>query len=144
MPPDSYWQKVGELGLSDRVRHIQRPEQFELVQLYQRATVFALASDEEGLGVVILEAMACAVPVVATRCGGPEGIITDGVDGFLVPVDSADEMAVRLVELCQDIPKNLQMGSAARATIEERYADEVAGRAFIEVWDILSNKSGEG
>jgi glycosyltransferase involved in cell wall biosynthesis len=47
--------------------------------------VFALSSDEEGLGIVILEAMACAIPVVATKCGGPDGIITDGKDGYLIP-----------------------------------------------------------
>ena len=65
--------------------------------MYQRAAVFALPSDDEGLGIVILEAMACGVPVVATRCGGPEDIITDGTDGFLVPRYDAGALASRLV-----------------------------------------------
>ena len=99
-PPADYWALVERLGLQSRVRHIHRPETDELVSLYQQATAFALSSDEEGLGVVILEAMACGVPVVATRCGGPDGIIDDGKDGFLVPLDDAALMAERLALLC--------------------------------------------
>jgi glycosyltransferase involved in cell wall biosynthesis len=142
-PPPEYWAQVDALDLQSRVRHVHRPETDALVKLYQQATVFALASDEEGLGVVILEAMACAVPVVATRCGGPDGIITDGKDGFLVPLDDAAAIAARLTVLCIDLPKNLQMGRAARATIEARYADDVAGQAFVDVWDKLLQKAGK-
>jgi D-inositol-3-phosphate glycosyltransferase len=142
-PSPKYWAQVDALGLHGRVRHVQRPETDELVRLYQQATVFALASDEEGLGVVILEAMACAVPVVATRCGGPDGIITDGKDGFLVPLDDAAALAERLVALCTDSPKNQKMGREARATIEAHYADDVAGQAFVDVWDKLLQKTGK-
>lgn len=141
-PPPDYWALVEAMGLQDRVRHVLRPETDELVKLYQQATVFALSSDEEGLGVVILEAMACAVPVVATRCGGPDGIITDGKDGFLVPLDDSAAMADRLTLLCTDSWRNQQMGRAARATIEGRYADEVAGKTFVDVWDKLLQKAG--
>jgi glycosyltransferase involved in cell wall biosynthesis len=142
-PPADYWALVERLGLQDRVRHILRPETDELVSLYQQATAFALSSDEEGLGVVILEAMACGVPVVATRCGGPDGIISDGKDGFLVPLDDAALMAERLALLCRDSVLNQEMGRAARATIEARYADEVAGQAFVDVWERLLEKAGK-
>ena len=141
-PPPDYWEKVQTLGLQHRVRHVHRPETASLVKLYQQASVFALSSDEEGLGVVILEAMACAVPTVATRCGGPEGIITDGKDGFLVPLDDAALMAERLAVLCTDNLLNQQMGHAARLTIESRYAKDIAGRAFVDVWDKLLLKTG--
>ena len=142
-PPPDYWALVETLGLHERVRHVHRPETGELVKLYQQATVFALSSDEEGLGVVILEAMACAVPVVATSCGGPDGIISDGNDGFLVPLDDAATMADRLAVLCLDSQRNQQMGRKARATIEARYADEVTGKAFVDVWDKLLQKAGK-
>lgn len=142
-PPEDYWAMVAHLGLQTRVRHVPRPETAELVALYQQATVFALSSDEEGLGVVILEAMASGVPVVATRCGGPDGIITDGKDGFLVPLDNAAAMADRLALLCTDVTMNQRMGWAARATIEARYADDVASAAFVDVWDKLLQKAGK-
>jgi D-inositol-3-phosphate glycosyltransferase len=142
-PPADYWELVESMGLQNRVSHVHRPETNDLVKLYQQAAVFALSSDEEGLGVVILEAMACGVPVVATQCGGPDGIITDGVDGFLVPMDSATAMADRLTHLCTDTARNLQMGRQARTTIETRYATEVAGKAFVDVWDKLLQKVGK-
>ena len=53
------------------MRHVARPSRADLIRLYQGADVFALSSDEEGLGVVLLEAMACGVPVVAPGVGGP-------------------------------------------------------------------------
>jgi len=119
-----------DIGLQDRVSHIDRPETVDLIQLYQQAAVFALSSDEEGLGVVILEAMACGVPVVATRCGGPDGIITDGEDGYLVPVDDADAMAARLAALCADSELNCTLGRHARHTIEARYTEENRWTSF--------------
>lgn len=142
-PPPAYWARVTSLGLQDRVRHVARPATDELVRLYQRASVFALSSDEEGLGVVILEAMACGVPVVATRCGGPDGIITDGQDGFLVPLDDAATMAERLTRLCLDTALSRRLGRQARVTIEARYAEEVAGMAFLDTWEQLLRKSGK-
>ncbi len=125
------------IGTWGCVEFVALPGEEEILRLYQRAAVFALPSDEEGFGVVILEAMACGVPVVATRCGGPEGIITDGTDGFLVPREDAGAMAARLQVLLDSPTLNETMGRRARATIEARYADEVAGEAFLEVWDGL-------
>ncbi len=141
-PRSGYWAKVEAFGLQDRVHHILKPETDELVKLYQNATAFALSSDEEGLGVVILEAMACGVPVVATRCGGPDGIITEGVDGFLVPLNDEAAMSDRLARLCGDSLLNQRMGRAARETIESRYASDVAGQAFVAVWDRLLKQKG--
>jgi len=140
-PPQEYWEKVKAMGLQDRVRHIHRPETADLVNLYQEATVFALSSDEEGLGVVILEAMACAIPVVSTRCGGPDGIITEGKDGFLVPLDDSAAMAAQLTTLFVNRQLNVHMGLQARKTIEDRYAEEVTGQVFIDIWNGLVQKS---
>ena len=141
-PPPGFWQRAESLGVASRIRYIKRPERDELVRLYQYAAAFALPSDEEGLGVVILEAMACGRPVVATRCGGPDGIITDGYDGFLVPMDDAESMADRLVQLLKDAQLNLEMGRRARQTIESRYSEEVAGAAFLDVWENLLQRGG--
>ena len=137
-PPPSFWQRAAALGLQERAEFVHRPEQGALVALYQQAAVFALLSDEEGLGVVVLEAMACAVPVVSTRSGGPDGILTDGVDGRLVPLDDVAEMAKALAAVLVDPATNAAMGRQARATIERTYAQEVAGRAFLDVWDRLA------
>lgn len=138
-PPAAFWQRVRALGLQERVEFVHRPEQPSLIALYQQAAVFALPSDEEGLGVVVLEAMACAVPVVSTRSGGPDGILTDGTDGRLVPLDDAAAMAAALADVLLDPEENAAMGRQARATIERTYALDVAGRAFLDVWERLAD-----
>ena len=131
---------IGLLGVRDRVEYVASPSREELVRLYQEASVFALPSDEEGLGMVILEATSCAVPVVSTRSGGPDGIITDGEDGFLVPLDDAAAMAGRLQSLLENPSLNIAMGSKARATIEARHDERVAGAVFVEMWDRLAGQ----
>ncbi|NCC11129.1 MAG: glycosyltransferase [Bacteroidia bacterium] len=136
-PPPAFWQQADALNLRDRVSYIFRPSQEELVRLYQEASVFVSSSDEEGLGVAILEAMACAVPVVSTRSGGPDGIISDGEDGYLVPLDAASEMAARLQLLLENPSLNIEMGLNARATIEAKYDERVAGAVFVKMWDQL-------
>jgi D-inositol-3-phosphate glycosyltransferase len=142
-PSPEYWAQVEALGLSRRINHVHRPDADDLVKLFQHAAALALASDEEGFGMVVIEAMSCGVPVVATRCGGPDGIISDGEDGFLVPLNDATSMADRLSILCSDAALNVRMGQAARATVEVRYADDVAGQAFIDVWDRLLQTNGK-
>ena len=132
--------KANSLGVRDRVEYVASPSREELVRLYQEASVFALPSDEEGLGMVILEATSCAVPVVSTRSGGPDGIITDGEDGFLLPLDDAAAMAGRLQSLLENPSLNIAMGSKARATIEARHDERVAGAVFVEMWDRLAGQ----
>ncbi len=136
-PPESFWQKAEELGLAYQVRWVERPSPEELVSLYQRAAVFALPSDEEGFGLVVVEAMACGVPVVSTRSGGPDAIVGDGQDGYLVGLNDATEFADRLARLLTDHNLNRDMGRTARAKAEATYAKEVTGKIFVEVWDGL-------
>lgn len=142
-PPPSFWSRAEALGVRDRIEYFAKPSRERLVELYQRASVFALPSDEEGLGVVLLESMACGVAVVSTRSGGPDGVVTDGRDGFLVPLDDAGAMADRLGRLLREPALNLSMGHEARRTIEARYAERVAGEAFLDVWDRLLAKAGK-
>ncbi|MCC7040796.1 MAG: glycosyltransferase family 4 protein [Burkholderiales bacterium] len=142
-PPRALWSRAEALGVRDRVEYIPNPSREKLVGLYQRASVFALPSDEEGLGVVLLESMACGVPVVSTRSGGPDGVVTDGKDGFLVPLDDAEAMADRLGRLLRETTLNVSMGREARRTVEARYSERVAGDAFLDVWDRLLTKVGK-
>lgn len=136
-PPAAFWVHVNALGLCDRVTYLPRPDRATLIALYQQAAVFALPSDEEGLGVVLLEAMACGVPAVATRCGGPDGIIADGEDGYLVDLDDAANMALRIGLLLSSHDANRKMGAKARMTVMKRYEEGVAGIAFLDIWDHL-------
>jgi glycosyltransferase involved in cell wall biosynthesis len=136
-PPARFWGRAQQLGLHQRVRFIDSPSNDRLVELYQNASVFALTSNEEGFGVVIIEAMACGVPVVSTRSGGPDDIIQDGHDGYLVALDDADGFADRLGRLLSKTELNVRMGSAARQTILARFDRQVAGKALLGTYDDL-------
>jgi glycosyltransferase involved in cell wall biosynthesis len=136
-PPQAFWEHARRLGLRDRITLVEQPDGPALLRLYQHASVFALPSDEEGFGMVLLESMACGVPVVSTRSGGPDGIITDAEDGYLVPRGDAAAMAARLEQVLEDAALAAEMGRNARRTIEQRYDERVVGRSFVEVWQLL-------
>lgn len=133
-PPESFWRRADALGLRDRIVFRASPSRAELVDLYQHAACFVLSSDEEGFGVVLIEAMACGVPVVATRCGGPEGIVNDGVDGFLVGLHAARDMAGRIKRLIGDRATNVAMGAAARERAHATFSEEATGRVYERIW----------
>jgi len=136
-PTDDFWGRADELGVRNRIRFHRHPTNAELAQMYRDATCFVLPSDEEGFGMVIVEAMASGLPVVATRCGGPDGIITDTVDGFLIPRDGVVELTDRLAWILQNAEAARAMGATARQTVEARYADAVAGQVYLDTYDEL-------
>jgi glycosyltransferase involved in cell wall biosynthesis len=109
----------------------------DLAALYRRATVFALSSDEEGLGIAALEAMASGVPVVCTRCGGPETSVIEGKTGFLVAIGDAEAFADRLVRLLSDSDMRRGMGKAARAHVVSTFSHQYTGQAFLRTYDEL-------
>jgi glycosyltransferase involved in cell wall biosynthesis len=80
------------LALGDRVTFAGRKPQEEVARLMAESAVVVLPSRAESFGSVLIEALACGTPVVATRCGGPVDVVTSEV-GELVPVGDADALA---------------------------------------------------
>jgi N-acetyl-alpha-D-glucosaminyl L-malate synthase BshA len=118
---------VVELGLERRVRFLG--ERDALPELLAPADVFVLASDQESFGLSALEAMACGVPVVATRVGGVPEVVQDGLTGFLAPVDDPAAFAERLATLLSDRARSRAMGREARRDVEERFdRGKIVGR----------------
>ncbi|HEY7407123.1 MAG TPA: glycosyltransferase, partial [Gemmatimonadaceae bacterium] len=83
------------------------------------------------------EAMASGVPVVCTRCGGPETSVIDGETGFLVPIGDVRAFADRLVRLLSDEARRRTMGAAAREHVDANFSLERTGAAFLEAYDDL-------
>ncbi|AFY30858.1 glycosyltransferase family 4 protein [Calothrix sp. PCC 7507] len=105
--------------LPDTVRYIPSVPHATLNQYYSNANVFVFPSLVEGFGLVLLEAMACGIPVITTpNTAGPD-IITDGVEGFIVPIRDSEALKEKL-EWCDRHPGELaQMGRAARHKAEQ-------------------------
>lgn len=90
--------------------------------VYRALDVFVLPSREaEPFGLVVLEAMACARPVVATAHGGPVDIVQDGTTGLLVEPRSSEAMAGAVVALLADPARRRAMGEAGRARVIEHF-----------------------
>lgn len=84
--------------------------------------LYVTASRREGLPLAVLEAMACAVPVLATRAPGHVDAVEDGVTGRLVPVDDVPALAAAAADLLGDPSLRLAMGRAGRERVEQRFA----------------------
>jgi glycosyltransferase involved in cell wall biosynthesis len=111
-----------DLGIADRVRFagfVSSREQ--LRTLYQECGVFVSTSSWEAVALVLLEAMSCAAPVVATRIPSFEDLLQNEFDGLLVPV-GAPEVVADAVQKAFD--QQHQLGLNARKTVEERYSSE--------------------
>ena len=134
-PGKEFWSCADALGLRRSIRFVSNPSVDALAALYRRALCLAVPSDEEGFGVVVIEAMASGIPVVSTRCGGPDGVITDGVEGYLVDRGDAEGMADRLGQLIDRPELAEEMGRRALAAVQARYSDDAAGEAFLKVYD---------
>lgn len=93
-------QEAEGLGIAGAVSFLGTIARVE--EVLRQQDIFVLSSDYEGFALVVVEAMACGLPAVATRSGGPESIIQDGQNGFLVPVGDAEAMANRMAELCSE------------------------------------------
>jgi colanic acid/amylovoran biosynthesis glycosyltransferase len=87
----------------------------------QAAHVFALASHEEALGVATMEAMAMSVPVVVTRVGGVPELVTDGVEGLLVPPRDPAALAAAVAHVLRDADLAERMGRAGRTKVEKAF-----------------------
>jgi len=96
-------------------------EQAKLPAVYGAADVFVLASFTEGHPKVLLEAMACGVPCVASDCAGNRSLITDGETGLLFDPRRPDELAARLRRVRDDPALAARLGKAGRALVAERY-----------------------
>jgi L-malate glycosyltransferase len=108
-----------EKGLAADVTFVG--EQHDLVPWLSVADLFLLPSAQESFGLAALEAMACEVPVVASRVGGLPEIVEDGVTGFLCPPGNVEEMAERGVAVLSDPGLRASIGRTAAEMVRERY-----------------------
>lgn len=124
-----------QLGLVDRVIDTGKVSDAELREQYARASVFVLPSQQEGLGIVVLEAMAAGVPVVSTRCGGPEGYVIDGQTGYLVPLSNPTAMAQAILRLLNNDSLRQQMSKAAQDHARRTFSRPVVERQFRQAFE---------
>jgi L-malate glycosyltransferase len=130
-------QLARSLGIAADVEFLG--EQDQVVQLLSASDVFLLPSAQESFGLAALEAMACEVPVVASRVGGLPEVIDHGVTGFLHPVDDLAGMAESAVRLLADPELHRRAAQAARRVAHERYCDSKIVPAYEAYYSEILN-----
>ncbi|MGD0073558.1 MAG: glycosyltransferase family 4 protein [Candidatus Binataceae bacterium] len=120
----------------DRFQHLGTIARPELYKYYSQGSVFVMASVEEGFGMVQAQAMACGIPVIATRNTGAEDLFSDGVEGFIVPIRSPEAIREKIVYLYENPAERERMAEAAKGRVRnlggwDRYG-EAAAAAYRE------------
>lgn len=124
---------LDEAGLAD---HAWLPgERSDVPDVMRGLNCFVLPSLAEGVSNTILEAMASGLPVVATRVGGNDELVTDGQTGHLVPSGDVDAMARALIAMARDRDRTRQMGLAARREVERRFSMPAMAQAYCRLYD---------
>ena len=111
-----------------------------LRDMYRSLDVFVLASHREGLALVGIEAMACGVPVVSTRCGGPEDYIKDGVTGYLSD-PQPESFADHISGLLRDPKTYDQISAACRKMANENFCEAVFEQHLDNAWKAAWGRS---
>ena len=106
-------ERARTLGLGERVRFLGRRD--DVPDLMKVADLYVMTSVREGLPGSVVEAQASGLPCVASRCGGPEEVVVDGVTGVVVPVGDAESVARVVGALLADEGLRARMSAAARA-----------------------------
>ena len=115
----------------------------DLIRLHSHATVFVCPSIYEPFGLVILEAMACETPVVASRVGGIPEIVVEGETGYLVDFNPADPdaftsaLAGRLEQLLGDATLAARMGKAGRERVVQHFGWQAIASQTVQLYDRL-------
>jgi glycosyltransferase involved in cell wall biosynthesis len=118
-------------------RHFGEIPHTDLPPYYGASSVAVLPSINDGFGLVILEAMACGLPVIATDHTGAADLIEDGVHGFIVPIRDVKGLKNRLSYLYRHRVEALAMGTRARERVASAFTWQRYGERLIEAYSIL-------
>ncbi len=115
-------------------------KQPKIADYLSAADVLLLPSEQESFGLAALEAMACEVPVVASRVGGVPEVVTDGETGFLSAVGDVEKMSEDAARLLSDKELRREMGARARASAVSRYNTDLIIPQYIKFYErVLSS-----
>jgi mannosyltransferase len=124
--------RIEAAGLTSRIVILGEIEIAEVQRWYQRLTIYAFTSRNEGFGLTLIEAMAAGAALVAARAGAAELVVEDGVTGSLLPPGDVEALVAALEPLMRDPEAAAAMGARGRSRVVERFsldveADQIAG-----------------
>jgi glycosyltransferase involved in cell wall biosynthesis len=138
-PEYDYRSMAIQLGIAESVKFMG----FEpnILNAYQYADALILPSRNEGLSNTLLEAMSMSLPVIATTVSGNPDVITDGLDGLLIPSESPDALADAMQRLIDDLPLRDKLGKNARTHMVSDFSlDRIAAR-YENIYNTLLHRT---
>jgi glycosyltransferase involved in cell wall biosynthesis len=124
------------LGISDQAQFPGRLAREEVLTAMSHANAFVLSSRYETFGVVVIEALALGLPVVSTRCGGPESIVREQ-DGILVPVDNVEALAEAMVKIYES--QNQYNPAEIRDACRDRFSEKAVANRLMKIYSDISS-----
>ena len=131
--PDRLWleNRVQDLGLSNNIEFVGYKSQEEVRQELLKADCFVTSSFAEGVPVVLMEAMAAGLPVIATQIAGISELVEDSVNGYLTPPGDVDTLTNCIIRLIENHDLRQNLGTMARKKVEAGFdIDKEALRLF--------------
>lgn len=137
---EPYVDLIAKLGIDQSRCRLHGPVS-DVKTEYLNSSIFVLPSRYEGFGLVLIEAMACGVPVVSFDCeNGPRSIIANGADGFLIPTFDIDAFADKLLLLMRDENLRRLMGEKAQKSAAKYDMDSI-GLQWKQLFDgLMANR----
>jgi L-malate glycosyltransferase len=127
------------LGIYDKCSFVGK--QPNIVDYLSDSDVLLLPSEQESFGLAALEAMACEVPVIASRVGGIPEVVDDGETGFLSEVGDVDKMADDAARLVADEQFRREMGARAREAAVSRYRTDIVIPQYVDFYEQVLSRS---
>lgn len=132
---------VAKAGLADRIRFLPEVTVDRMADWYAALDLYVAPQRWEGFGLTPIEAMACGVPVVATRVGAFEELITDGVTGTLIPPEDPPAMDTAIARWLDDPAAMADAGAAARDHAVTSHGIEAEARALVAIYRDLLDRA---
>lgn len=131
-----YEEKVAKLKLDKQVEFVGRLDDDALLRAFQAADFFVLPSinGNEAFGLVLIEAMACGLPVIASDLPGVRQVFRDGREGYLCQPGEVESLRVCLEKMIADPKKRRQMAAAARQLALEKYDEKKIAARLLEIF----------
>ena len=120
-----------------KVRYLGEKNQKDVLEWYQRASIFVLPSIYEAMGIVNLEALACETPVIATKVGGIPEVVVDKKTGILVEPNSALALANAIQYLMDNPEERRKLGKEGRKWVVRNFSEETTLQKLQSIYDEL-------
>ena len=134
---------AAKLGVADSVRFVGKQPQSRVREYLSVADLLLLPSQSESFGLTALEAMACEVPVIATRVGGIPELVVDGECGYLFEIGDVEGMSAASVRILRNDSERERLGKQGREIAVSRFRTDMIIPQYEELYDRVARQAGK-